>query len=179
MNRSTDTQGAAHVAAASTVAPAAAGTSVVWSVLPVVLLVAWALVEFVSLARSVAAGAPGAWSHASTAAVVLVAATVSSVAGFAFAALAGIGLAFIATDPVHAVHTIVLCSIATQVYAVWQLRKSVQWPVLLPMLVGGALTVPCGVWFCCTLRQRRIGSASVHFLSHTAHFRSAVPRIGS
>ncbi len=139
-------QDAVYVAAAPTVVPSAAGTSTMRSALPMMLLVTWALVEFVSLARSVADNTPGAWSQAATAVVVLVAATVSSVVGFAFAALAGIGLAFIATDPVHAVHTIVLCSIATQVYAVWQLRKSVQWRALLPMLAGGVLTVPCGVW---------------------------------
>jgi hypothetical protein len=87
-----------------------------------------------------------AWKDIETAAVILVAATISSVAGFAFAALAGIGLAFVTDDPVRVVHTIVLCSIATQLYAVWQLRAQIRLRAMAPMLFCGALTAPCGTW---------------------------------
>ena len=89
---------------------------------------------------------PAAWNDLETAAIVLLASAISSVAGFAFAALAGIGLAFVTQDPVRVVHTIVLCSIATQLYCVWQLRSQIPWRVLAPMLAGGALTVPFGTW---------------------------------
>ena len=61
------------------------------------------------------------------AAVVLLAALVSSIAGFAFAALAGSALAYLRFDPVQAVMTMALCSIAMQAYAVWQLRASIRW----------------------------------------------------
>lgn len=79
------------------------------------------------------------------AAVVLLAALVSSIAGFAFAALAGSALAYLRFDPVHAVMTMALCSIAIQGYAVWQLRASIRWRALAPMLAAGAMTTPLGV----------------------------------
>jgi uncharacterized membrane protein YfcA len=107
-------------------------------------LCTWCLIQSVVMATS--ATNPSAWKDIETAAVILVAATLSSVAGFAFAALAGIGLAFVTPEPVQVVHTIVLCSIATQLYAVWQLRQHIRWRAMTPMLVGGALTVPCGTW---------------------------------
>jgi hypothetical protein len=49
-------------------------------------------------------------------------------------------------EPVQAVQTMVLCSIATQSYAVWKLRESIRWRTLWPMLIAGATTVPFGVW---------------------------------
>jgi uncharacterized membrane protein YfcA len=79
------------------------------------------------------------------AAVVLIAALVSSIAGFAFAAIAGSALAYLRFDPVHAVMTMALCSIAIQGYSVWQLRASIRWRALAPMLAAGALTTPLGV----------------------------------
>ena len=79
------------------------------------------------------------------AAVVLLAALVSSIAGFAFAALAGSALAYVRFDPVQAVMTMALCSIAIQAYAVWQLRASIRWRALAPMLAAGAITTPLGV----------------------------------
>src|SRR5689334_11033540 len=79
------------------------------------------------------------------AAVVLLAALVSSIAGFAFSALAGSALAYLRFDPVQAVMTMALCSIAIQGYAVWQLRASIRWRALVPMLAAGALGTPLGV----------------------------------
>src|SRR6516162_1157581 len=79
-------------------------------------LCAWCVIQSALMAASATTHTAGAWNDIETAAVILVAATISSVAGFAFAALAGIGLAFIMQDPVRVVHTIVLCSIATQLY---------------------------------------------------------------
>lgn len=79
------------------------------------------------------------------AAVVLIAALVSSIAGFAFAAIAGSALAYLRFDPVQAVMTMALCSIAIQGYSVWQLRASIRWRALAPMLAAGALTTPLGV----------------------------------
>jgi uncharacterized membrane protein YfcA len=77
--------------------------------------------------------------------IVLVAALVSSIAGFAFAALAGSALAWLRFDPVQAVMTMAVCSIAIQAYAVWQLRASIRWRALVPMLAAGAMTTPVGV----------------------------------
>jgi uncharacterized membrane protein YfcA len=77
--------------------------------------------------------------------IVLLAALVSSIAGFAFAVIAGSALAYLRFDPVQAVMTMALCSIAIQAYAVWQLRASIRWRALTPMLVAGAITTPLGV----------------------------------
>lgn len=106
----------------------------------------WAALQLAQVAVSVAVHRPGAWVDAEIAAVILVCAALSSVAGFAFAALAAIGLAALGLDPVAAVHTIVISSIAIQAYAVWQLRGDIRWAALGPMCGGGALAVPCGVW---------------------------------
>ncbi|MCC6194824.1 MAG: sulfite exporter TauE/SafE family protein [Burkholderiales bacterium] len=95
----------------------------------------------VTAARMVAAPA----ADGAEAAVVLLAALVSSIAGFAFAIIAGSALAWLQIDPVQAVTTMALCSIAMQAYAVWQLRASIRWRVLVPMVVAGVLTTPLGV----------------------------------
>ena len=87
----------------------------------------------------------GSAQDGAVAAVVLMAALVSSIAGFAFAALAGSALAYLRFDPVEAVMTMALCSIAMQSYAVWQLRDRIRWRALAPMLAAGAVTTPLGV----------------------------------
>jgi uncharacterized membrane protein YfcA len=112
----------------------------------VVALGAWCVIQSAAMTASAAAHSPAAWNDLETAAVILVASTIASVAGFAFAALAGIGLAFVTHEPVHVVHTIVLCSIATQLYAVWQLRAQIRLRAMAAMLLGGAVTVPWGTW---------------------------------
>jgi uncharacterized protein len=81
-----------------------------------------------------------------TAAVVFVAALVSSIAGFAFSALAGAALLFLLRDPPQAVAVLLGCSIAIQAYCVWALRRDIEWRALRPFVAGGALTVPVGVW---------------------------------
>src|SRR5258708_5628511 len=87
-----------------------------------------------------------AWLAVGEAAVILFSALVSSIAGFAFSALAGSALAWLKLDPVHAVQAMVLCSIATQAYAVWTIRAAIRWDGLWPMLAAGALMIPLGVW---------------------------------
>jgi uncharacterized membrane protein YfcA len=77
---------------------------------------------------------------------IFIAALVSSIAGFAFSALAGAPLLFLLADPLRTVATMVLCSIAIQGYCVFALRRSVEWPLLWPFLAGGIVTVPAGVW---------------------------------
>jgi uncharacterized protein len=112
----------------------------------IAIICGWCLIQSLVMTGSAVTHTAAAWTDVETAGVVLVAATISSVAGFAFAALAGIGLAFVTQDPVRTVHTIVLCSIATQLYAVWQLRAQIRLRAMAPMLLSGALTVPCGTW---------------------------------
>ncbi len=109
-------------------------------------LAVWAIMESAGIGSAVIQERNGGRIAVGTAAVMLLAALVSSVAGFAFSALAGSALAYLGTDPVHAVQTMVLCSIAIQLYAVWKIRESIRWNSLWPMLLAGAVTIPFGVW---------------------------------
>jgi len=98
------------------------------------------------LAGAVVEQRPQAWVAVMIAMAILLSSLVASIAGFAFSALAGSALAYLKMDPVRAVHAMAVCSIATQLYAVWQLRASIQWRPLWPMVLAGALTIPVGVW---------------------------------
>lgn len=84
--------------------------------------------------------------QAEIAGTVALAALVASVVGFAFSALAGCAFAYLRLDPVQAVHTLVVCSIATQLYAVFRMRAAIRWRPLMPMIAAGAAMVPLGVW---------------------------------
>jgi uncharacterized protein len=106
----------------------------------------WAMLAFGGIASAIAESRQDAWVTIGTAAVVLVSALLSSIVGFAFSAIAGSALAYIKLDPVSAVRTIVFCSCAIQLYAVWKLRASIRLTPLWPLLLSGALTVPVGVW---------------------------------
>jgi uncharacterized membrane protein YfcA len=79
------------------------------------------------------------------AAVIFGAALVSSIAGFAFSALAGAVVLQLYHDPVRSMAVVVTCSIAIQSYGVWALRRDLQWRRLAPFLLGGLFTVPIGV----------------------------------
>ena len=81
-----------------------------------------------------------------TLAIVFGSALVSSVVGFAFSALAGAALVHLYRQPAEAVEIMALCSIAIQLYCVIAMRRSIQGRLLLPFLIGGAATVPLGVW---------------------------------
>jgi uncharacterized membrane protein YfcA len=110
------------------------------------LLAAWALVQSGLFARAIVDHRDGAWVALATAAVMLLAALVSNVAGFAFCALAGSALAYLGTDPLRAVQAMVVASTATQLYAVWTIRDAIRWRSLGPMIAAGAVTIPLGVW---------------------------------
>lgn len=110
------------------------------------ILVAATIFALADLAAGVVEQRPGAWTTVATAAALLAAALVASIAGFAFAAVAGGALAFLQADPVSAVRTVVVCSLAIQLYGVWKLRAAVRWRPLLAPLAGGVATLPLGVW---------------------------------
>src|SRR4051812_25107243 len=57
--------------------------------------------------------------------VILGAAAISSVAGFAFSALCGAGLLHIIDSPVIVVQVMLICSIGIQSLSVWALRREV------------------------------------------------------
>lgn len=109
-------------------------------------LVLWTLLASANLAAPILEHRDNGWLSVAVAAVLMLCALVSSIAGFAFAALAGSALVYLGIDRVHAVQTMVVCSIATQLYAVWKIRASIRWVSLWPMIVAGSVTIPLGVW---------------------------------
>jgi uncharacterized membrane protein YfcA len=108
------------------------------------VLVRWMICELGRFALGVADG--DATLLFTIAAIVGLSALMSSIAGFAFAALAGSCFAYLPVEHVDAVQTIVLCSIAIQLYGVWNIRASIRWTPLWPMFAAGMVTVPLGVW---------------------------------
>ncbi len=74
------------------------------------------------------------------------AATLSSIAGFAFSAIAGALLLHLMKSPVQIVEIMMLCSIAIQSLSVWVLRQGIDWRSLATFLVGGLLGVVPGVF---------------------------------
>jgi uncharacterized membrane protein YfcA len=113
-----------------------------WSRVAFALLALWVLREFAMLETAVAYGDAGASRSLVVAGIILCSALVSSIVGFAFCAIAGSALAYLRVDPVHAVQTMVLCSTAIQLYAVFQIREAIRWRELWPSIVAGAATVP-------------------------------------
>ncbi len=116
-----------------------------WARASLAALSVWAIAASSGIAGAITENRQDAWMTIATAAVVLVSALLSSIVGFAFSAIAGSALAYFKLDPVNAVRTIVLCSSAIQLYAVWRLRASIRWRPLWPLLISGALTIPIGV----------------------------------
>jgi hypothetical protein len=77
---------------------------------------------------------------------IFLAATISSIAGFAFSAIAGAGLLHLINDPVEAVKVMIVSSIAIQSYSVVAIWSTIEWRTLTPFLLGGALTIPVGIY---------------------------------
>lgn len=77
---------------------------------------------------------------------IFVAATLSSIAGFAFSAICGAILVHLMTGPVQIVELMIVSSIAIQVLSVWALRASIDWKTVPAFLIGGAASIPLGVY---------------------------------
>jgi len=77
---------------------------------------------------------------------ILLAATLSSVAGFAFSAICGALLVHLMNGPLQIVELMVVCSIAIQSLSVWAIRDAVEWKSLSTFLIGGILSLPIGVY---------------------------------
>jgi uncharacterized membrane protein YfcA len=104
---------------------------------------------FVLVAGTLACAAFGPIWHApgiGIMAAVALASVVSSIAGFAFSAVAGALLFHLMPDPVLAVQIMMVCSIANQAAMTWSLRSDVQGRSLGVFLIGGLLGLPLGVW---------------------------------
>lgn len=109
------------------------------------LLIGAALAGGAFVVHGCANGVPGAGQAAAISAIVFCAALVSSVAGFAFSALAGAPLAYLSIAPTAAVEAMLVCSIAIQGYAVFAMRSAIEWRRLAPFLCGGLITLPLGI----------------------------------
>jgi uncharacterized membrane protein YfcA len=70
---------------------------------------------------------------------------VSSLAGFAFSAVAGAILLRI-FQPMEAVPLMMACSIGVQVANLWALRRNIQWEGSLLLIIGGALGIPVAIY---------------------------------
>lgn len=93
---------------------------------------------------------PSGAEHPATVSLVVLsiflAATISSIAGFAFSAIAGASLLHIVADPIQAVKIMIVSSIAIQAYSVIAVWRMIDWLRLGPFLLGGTLTIPAGVY---------------------------------
>ncbi len=70
---------------------------------------------------------------------------VSSLAGFAFSAVAG-GLLLHLLPPLEAVPLMMACSVSVQATNIWALRNSMEWRKSMMLVLGGSLGVPVAVW---------------------------------
>ena len=77
---------------------------------------------------------------------VLLCAAVSSIAGFAFSALAGSVLFHFSADTLYIVQVMLVASVAVQAYSVWKLRPDLKAKPLLPYFAGGLLTILPGIY---------------------------------
>ena len=117
-----------------------------WRVLGIAGLVLAANAEMLLLCRP----------HAGEVAVLLAifaAATISSVAGFAFSAICGAMLFHMIPSHVRVVEIMVVCSIANQFLMIWSMRSDIAWRALAPFLAGGLLGLPGGVFLLLATRS--------------------------
>jgi uncharacterized protein len=78
----------------------------------------------------------------------------SSIGGFAFAAICGAMLFHMGDDPVEVVQIMMTCSIANQAKMTWELRRSFDWSSLRRFLTGGVFGLPIGVWLLLNIEKR-------------------------
>ena len=79
-------------------------------------------------------------------AAVFVASLVSSIAGFAFSAIAGAMLFHLLDDPVRVVTIMITCSIVSQFVMTWIVRDHIHWAGLCRYCFSGVLGLPIGIW---------------------------------
>src|SRR5262249_24431663 len=77
---------------------------------------------------------------------VLLASTVSSIAGFAFSALCGAWLFQLMENPIYTVQVMILCSLPIQSRSGAGVWRWIDWRSLPMFLAGGVLGVPAGVY---------------------------------
>jgi uncharacterized membrane protein YfcA len=88
---------------------------------------------------------PDVATHVLLSVAVFAGAFVSSLAGFAFSAVAGAILLRI-FQPMEAVPLMMACSIGVQAANLWALRRNIQWEGSLLLIIGGALGIPIAIY---------------------------------
>lgn len=105
-------------------------------------------------------------------------AIVSSIAGFAFAAVSGVYLFRTGDSPVHIVQIIVICSIAIQTVSLAALVSSLRIAPILRLTLGGLLGLPIGLWLLyhipAALYTRTVGIALIAYALYRLTSRSTV-----
>jgi uncharacterized membrane protein YfcA len=103
-------------------------------------------------------------------AAVLLASTLSSIAGFAFSAICGVMLLQMMDNPVQVVQIMMVCSIAIQSLSVFVLWRDIDWRGLAKILIGGAAGLPFGVWLLLHLEsagfREAIGALLIAYASY-------------
>ncbi len=87
----------------------------------------------------------GVTASAAALSAVLLASTLSSIAGFAFSAICGAMLLRLMGDPIQVVEVMMVCSIAIQSLSVAMLWRDIDWREVLKFVAGGAFGLPIGV----------------------------------
>ncbi len=77
---------------------------------------------------------------------ILFASLASSIAGFAFSAIAGAILFHLTDDHIRLVRIMMACSVANQTAMVWAVRNDIAWRPVLRLVAGGLCGVPIGAW---------------------------------
>lgn len=91
--------------------------------------------------------------------VLFVAATISSVVGFAFSAIAGAFMLHLVSSNIEAVQIMMIASVGIQAYSVRCLRAAIEWRRCGRFVLGGVVTLPIGVWLLLSLQPRTYLSA--------------------
>lgn len=78
--------------------------------------------------------------------VIFVAASISSTVGFAFSAIAAAMIFHLVPDNIQAVQIMMVASIGIQAYSVAGMYQTISWRACTPFLIGGAATIPLGIY---------------------------------
>lgn len=76
----------------------------------------------------------------------LIAASIASIVGFAFAAIAGVGYSMIGLQPEEMIRLFAIGSVTTQFYSIAIFRHAVPWEKVKPVVLTGLLAAPLGVY---------------------------------
>jgi len=107
----------------------------------------WSRSDFVHVAH-----ATPSWVPVSLA--IFIAASVSSTVGFAFSAIAAAMIFHFVSDNVEAVQIMMVASIAIQAYSVAGMWRTISMRACAPFLIGGAATIPAGIYLLLCFRSQ-------------------------